>query len=138
MSTEKKKRYHLRVKPILCLTAEEAIASGVSVNEDKVEAVVLVPNPVTAAAYAVIRTEPEEVLSSLTPSQRGERIFQRRNEAMAYLRSQDPGMFRLYGVVEAHVMEREQISAEADPTTVNEILRQMEAFDAQDRKKDRD
>jgi len=135
---EEKKRYHIRVKPILCLTAEEALASGVSVNEETVEMVVLEPNPVAAPGYAVLRTEPVEVIAALTPSQRGERIFQSRHDAMRYLQSQDPGMFRLYGVKETRPLERDEIAALGDTTPLDTVLRQLQEFEDQDRKKDRD
>ncbi len=135
---EEKTRYHIRVKPILCLTAEEAIAGGVSVDEETVEAVVLFPNPVTADGYAVLRTEPEDVLAALTASQRGERIFPNRRQAMEYLRSQDPGMFRLYGVKEFHSLKREEVGADATGLSADDVLRQLSEFEEQDRKRDRD
>jgi hypothetical protein len=132
-----KKRYRTRVKQTLCLTPHEALATGVSVGGETIEWLLLVPGPLVAPGYAAIRTEPEDVLAKLTPTERGERFFAGRMEAMEYIRGFENGMFRLYGVRETHLVKRENIGAMGDTGRVEDIMRQLQEFEIGGKKKKR-
>jgi len=81
------KRYRIRPKPYLCVSPEEALSTGISTGEQIVEEIDLVLNPgIGYFMYAAIRNLDETQIRKIPVSERGEKIFESRREAVKYIR----------------------------------------------------
>ncbi|MCM8816927.1 MAG: hypothetical protein NC913_05385 [Candidatus Omnitrophica bacterium] len=88
METNIKRRYRIRTRPYLCLTAAEAAGTGVTASEETVEELTLVMDPGLGLyqMFAAIRNMPEEEIKKIPVTRRGELVFNKRNEASRYVK----------------------------------------------------
>ena len=121
------KRYRIRPKVYLCLSPEEALSTGISTGEQIVEEIDLVLNPgIGYFMYAAIRNLDETQIRKIPVSERGEKIFESRREAVKYIRENSPD-FLLYGVRETKMVPREEISREPEPSS-EDFLKELQKF----------
>lgn len=122
------KRYRVRPKVYLCLSPEEAISTGISTGEQIVEEIDLILNPgIGYFMYAAIRNLDEIQIKKIPITERGEKIFESRREAVKYIRENSPN-FLLYGVRETKMVPREEISREPEELSSEDFLKELQKF----------
>jgi len=137
------RRYRIRTKPYLCLTPEEAVTTGITVSEQTIEELSLVPLTQGFGfgyhEYAAVRTDPEKELRRIPVHERAERGFSSRREAVQYVQSKSPGTYELCGVEGIRIVERSEVRAESvmeeeDKPIESGILGELKAFDRKSRR----
>lgn len=122
-------RYRVRTKPYLCLSPEEAVATGITVGEQTVEEVHLVENPGFGyQEYAVVRDAGLEALKKMPVDVRGEKVFSQRREAVGYLDKIGKETHRLCGVKDTRTIPRNEIGP-AEEGTVGDFMQELKKFE---------
>ncbi len=127
------RRYRIRTRPYLCLTAAEAAGTGVTVSEETVEEVILVPNPGIGhyEMYAAIRNIPESEMKDIPAIKRGEIVFERRSEASRYVKERGEP-FVLCGIKSTRMLTQEEISQsfeeEISDASIDKKLKELKDF----------
>jgi hypothetical protein len=77
------KRYRVSPKEYLCISPEEAVSTGITVGEETVEEIELIRSQgLGYRVYASIRELPEDELAKISVSERKEKLFNSRKEAV--------------------------------------------------------
>ncbi|MCM8804431.1 MAG: hypothetical protein NC833_04165 [Candidatus Omnitrophica bacterium] len=127
------KRYRIRPKEYLCLTPEEAITTGISTGEQIIEEVLLVKEfSLTAYMYGAIRNLPEEELKKIPISERGEKIFESRKEAIKYIKEKGEDLFLLYVVKETKMFPKEEIKWDEVENSIDTFLEKIKEFEKEE------
>ncbi|RKY29664.1 MAG: hypothetical protein DRP67_06200 [Candidatus Omnitrophota bacterium] len=122
-------RYRIRTKPYLCLSPAEAINTGITIGEQTVEMVILVKNPGPGyPEYGVIRNMSEEELKKIPVMERGEKVFERRKDAVNYIKTMGSKNYQLCGVKETRALPREELRIDEEKS-VEDFLKELKAFE---------
>lgn len=122
-------RYRIRTKPYLCLSPAEAINTGITIGEQTVEMVILVKNPGPGyPEYGVIRNMSEEELKKIPVMERGEKVFERRKDAVNYIKTMGSKNYQLCGVKETRAVPREELRIDEEKS-VEDFLKELKAFE---------
>jgi len=124
------KRYRVRPKTYLCISPEEAVATGITVGEETVEEFFLVKGQLFGCLmYASIRCISEEDLMKMSVEERKERLFNTRKEAVRYISENNTdGTLALYGVKDIKSISRENIGV-FENTASSQIFGELKKFE---------
>ena len=105
-------RYRIRTRPFLCLSIEEVLETDITVTEETIEELTLIPNPGLGifTMFAAIINKPNEEIKKIPVIRRGELVFEKRGEAVNYIKRQGKDVFILCGVKESNIVSKEEIS----------------------------
>ncbi|MGC8804429.1 MAG: hypothetical protein ACP5JO_03380 [Candidatus Ratteibacteria bacterium] len=132
------RRYRIRTRPFLCLDAAEAADTGVTVGEETIEELLLIPNPGFGfyQLYAVIINKPDSEIRNIPVMKRGEIAFESRSEASHYAKKRgDP--YILCGVKQTRSVSKEEIEEfrnlhqHEDP--IEKKLKELKMFDTRNK-----
>ena len=131
MMAEEIIRYRVRTKPYLCLSPAEAFNTGITIGEQTIEEVILVKNPgLGYSEYAAIRNMSEEQLKKIPVIERGEKIFERRKDAVRYIKTMGSENYQLYGIKETKAVPREELRiTEEEDKPVEDFMEELKAFE---------
>ncbi|MBN1445041.1 MAG: hypothetical protein JW957_02905 [Candidatus Omnitrophica bacterium] len=124
------KRYRISPKQYLCITPEEAVSTGITVGEEMLEEIALIKSQGFGyKMYASIREIPEDKLKEIAMSERKERLFDNRKEAVRYIaeNNADNSLF-LYAVKDTRMVDRREIGRFED-MPVEDFMSQLKDFD---------
>ena len=124
-------RYRVRTKSYLCLSPEEALTTGITTGEQTIEEVILVKNPSFGySEYAVIRNMSDEQLKKIPVIERGEEIFERRKDAVRYIKTMGSKNYQLCGIKETKAVPREELRiTEEEDKPVEDFMEELKAFE---------
>lgn len=128
-----KRRYRIRTRPYLCLTPAEAAGTGVTVSEETIEELLLIPNPGIGVhhLYAVIRDVPENEIKEIPAVRRGELVFEKRADAVRYAKERGEP-FILCAVKSTRMLTQEEISQsfeqEISDSSIEKKLKELKDF----------
>ena len=124
------KRYRMWPHKYLCLTPEEALLTGVNVDEDMVEVFLLTrSHEGRYKLHASVRAISYDVLIDTPIMERKEKLFEDREEAVAYIKANNSdGTLFLYGVKEHEEIPRSRIYEE-ESDSVESFLEQIKGFE---------
>ena len=124
------KRYRVRPKVYLCISPEEAVATGITVGEETVEEIILVKGQLFGSLmYASIKCISEGDLIKIPVEERRERLFNTRKEAVRYISENNTdGTLALYGVKDIKSISRENIGV-FENTASSQILGELKRFE---------
>ncbi len=124
------KRYRVRPKTFLCLTPQEALASGITIGEETVEELMLAVNPRSATSqYAALLRAGDEVLRAMPVDERQETLFEDRSEAAEFIREHGPDRYQLYRVTNVRTVDRGEIKDETQEQPIEDIIDQLKSFE---------
>ncbi|HOK80868.1 MAG TPA: hypothetical protein PK303_03245 [bacterium] len=132
------RRYRIRTRPFLCLDAAEAADTGVTVGEETIEELVLIPNPGFGfyQLYAVIINKPDDEIRNTPVMKRGEIAFEKRTEAAHYAKKRGEP-YILCGVKETRPVSKEEIeeykSLHQQDNSIEKKLKELKMFDTRNK-----
>lgn len=124
------KRYRISPKQYLCITPEEAVSTGITVGEEMLEEITLIRSQGFGySRYASIREMPMNKLKEIAMSERKEKLFDNRKEAVRYIaeNNADNSLF-LYAVKDTRMVDRREIGQTED-MPVEDFMSQLKDFD---------
>ncbi|MCM8805539.1 MAG: hypothetical protein NC825_02250 [Candidatus Omnitrophica bacterium] len=128
---ETMRRYRIRTRPFLCIDPVEAVETGVTVGEETIEELLLIPNPGLGiyTMYAVVMDQPENEIRNIPVMKRGEIVFEKRSEASHYAKKRgDP--YVLCGVKSTRVVNQDEIEQfRSIHPGEDDILKKLKMFD---------
>lgn len=132
-------RYRRRTRPFLYLSIEEVLEAGITAVEETIEELTLIPNPGLGIfmMFAAIINKPNEEIKNIPVIRRGELVFEKRSEAVNYIKRQGKDVFILCGVNKSNIISKEEI---AELTVGNESnglidkqLKGLQGFDTRNK-----
>jgi len=117
-------------KEYLCISPEEAVCTGITVGEETVEEIKLIrPHGFGYRLYASIRELPEEELAKIAVSERKEKIFSSKKEAVRYIVENNiDGTLYLYAVKDIRTVQRSEIGQSED-LSVADFMSRIKDFE---------
>ena|GEM_PF-1165432 len=114
MKLEKKSftRYRIRTRPFLCLSIEEVLETDITSAEETIEELTLIPATGLGifTMFAAIINKPNEEIKNIPVIRRGELVFEKRSEAVNYIKRQGKDVFILCGVNKSNIISKEEIA----------------------------
>ena len=129
-------RYRIRGRPFLCLTPEEAVVTGVTAGEETVEMIIFEEESGFGhKEFGVLRKGDENELKQISITERKERYFDKKTDAVQYLRSRGSEQYALFGIKEKKIAPRvvEHEAGEAEHQALNGFLDELKMFDTKKR-----
>jgi len=117
-------RYRRRTRPFLYLSIEEVLEAGITTAEETIEELTLIPNPGLGIfmMFAAIINKSSEEIKKIPVTRRGELVFEKRGEAVNYIKQRGKDVFILCGVKESNTISREEITELAAGNGSNELI----------------
>ncbi|HOC03193.1 MAG TPA: hypothetical protein PKK91_06910 [bacterium] len=105
-------RYRIRTRPFLCLSIEEVLETDITSAEETIEELTLIPATGLGifTMFAAIINKPNEEIKNIPVIRRGELVFEKRGEAVNYIKQRGKDVFILCGVKESNTISREEIT----------------------------
>lgn len=136
METKTIRRYRIRTRHFLCISPEEAAGTGITVAEETIEELTLIPNPGLGIflMFAAIIDKPNDEIEKIPIMKRGELVFERKNEAVHYIKEKGEGTFILCGVKSTRVVSKDEINeslanAESSKSIDTQLKYYLKSFD---------
>jgi hypothetical protein len=124
------KRYRISPKEYLCITPEEAVSTGITIGEEMLEEIAFVrAQGFGYSMYASIREISMEKLKESSVSERNEKLFSNRRDALKYIaeNNEDNSLF-LYAVKDKKMVDRREIGRSED-MPVEDFMSKLKDFD---------
>ncbi|HOJ31477.1 MAG TPA: hypothetical protein PLP13_05535 [bacterium] len=132
------RRYRIRTRPFLCLDPGEAADTGVTVGEETIEELTLIPNPGLGFyhLYAVLINKPVSEIKDTPVMKRGEISFENRSEASHYAKKRgDP--YILCGVKQTRPVSKDEVeefrNLHQQEDSIEKKLKELKMFDTRDK-----
>jgi len=105
-------RYRIRTRPFLCLSIEEVLETDITSAEETIEELTLIPATGLGifTMFAAIINKPNEEIKNIPVIRRGELVFEKRSEAVNYIKRQGKDVFILCGVNKSNIISKEEIA----------------------------
>ena len=132
-------RYRIRTRPFLCLSIEEVLETDITSAEETIEELTLIPATGLGifTMFAAIINKPNEEIKNIPVIRRGELVFEKRGEAVNYIKQRGKDVFILCGVKESNTISREEITELAAGNGSNELidkqLKGLQGFDTRNK-----
>ncbi len=133
------RRFRIRTRPWLCVSPEEAAGTGITVAEETIEELTLIPNPGLGIfmMFAAVLNKPDDEIKKIPVMKRGELVFERKNEAVKYVREKGEGIFILCGIRDSRIISKEEIAesmASGESTElIDRQLKELKSFDTRNK-----